>query len=389
LPVILYFALKNQLMKKLLLIAVAGIPAIVFAQDGKYTVTGTINTTYTSPAKVYLEHGVNGKMVTDSVEVKDGKFQFDGTTGPNPQNAYLVLNKKGTGPNTHDYKVIYIEQGNIIVTSADSMLNATSAGTKTNVDNERYNALMKQVNDDYDLLEAKQSVASKADKESEVYEKEYNKAEKAIEQRESAINKKFILDNPDSYISLTVLQSFAYGADYADIAPLFDKLSPAVKGTDAGKKFAELLPKIKGVALGATAPEFAEADTSGNIVNLSSFRGKYVLIDFWASWCGPCRHENPNVVKAYNHYKGQKFTIIGVSLDRPGAKDKWLKAIHKDGLTWTQVSDLKFWNSKTAGLYAVRGIPQNFLLDPNGKIIAKNLRGDDLEEKLEELFGKI
>ena len=149
------------------------------------------------------------------------------------------------------------------------------------------------------------------------------------------------------------------------------------------------MPKIKAIALGAVAPEFAEADTSGKMINLSSFRGKYVLIDFWASWCGPCRQENPNVVKAFNRYKGQKFTIIGVSLDQPNGKTKWLAAIHKDGLNWAQVSDLKYWDSKVADQYAVRGIPQNFLLDPDGKIVAKNLRGDDLEEKLEELFGKI
>jgi peroxiredoxin len=185
------------------------------------------------------------------------------------------------------------------------------------------------------------------------------------------------------------LETFAYGADYVDIAPLFNGLSPAIKASEGGKQFAERLPKLKAVALGATAPGFAEADTAGKMVSLSSFRGKYVLIDFWASWCGPCRQENPNVVKAFNHYKGQKFTIVGVSLDRPGGKDKWLKAIHNDGLAWTQLSDLKFWDSKAAGLYAVRGIPQNFLLDPNGKIIGKNLRGEDLENKLEELFGKI
>jgi thiol-disulfide isomerase/thioredoxin len=122
---------------------------------------------------------------------------------------------------------------------------------------------------------------------------------------------------------------------------------------------------------------------------LSSYKGKYVLIDFWASWCGPCRQENPNVVKAYNKYKTKKFTIIGVSLDKPGAKDAWMSAIKNDGLTWTQVSDLQFWDNKAAKLYGITSIPQNFLLDPTGKIIAKNLRGGDLEAKLAEIFGKI
>jgi peroxiredoxin len=137
------------------------------------------------------------------------------------------------------------------------------------------------------------------------------------------------------------------------------------------------------------APEFAQADTNGKTVSLSSFHGKYVLLDFWASWCGPCRAENPNVVKAYNNFKGKNFTILGVSLDRPGKKDAWLKAIHDDHLTWNHVSDLKFWDSETAKLYGIQAIPQNLLLDPSGKIIGKNLFGDDLEKKLAEIFGKI
>ncbi|WP_428327790.1 redoxin domain-containing protein [Mucilaginibacter sp.] len=374
-------------MKKLIIAALASLPALAFAQDGKYSVQGSVGA-FNAPAKMYLESFAAGKTVVDSATLINGKFQFEGTTGAVPKNAYLIFNQKGTGPNTRDYKMIYLEKGTVTVTSSDTLKSAKVAGTKTNEDNTRYEAALKPTADAYAALEAKQSKASPEEQKSEAFLKQGHKEEKAIDLQEAAINKKFIQENPDSFISLNVLESYAYSADYVDIAPLFNNLSPAIKETDNGKKFAERLPKLKAVALGAVAPEFAEADTAGKIVNLSSFRGKYVLIDFWASWCGPCRHENPNVVKAYNRYKDQKFTIVGVSLDRPNAKDKWLKAIHTDGLAWTQLSDLQFWNSKTAGLYAVRAIPQNFLLDPNGKIIGKNLRGDDLEDKLAELFPK-
>jgi len=378
-------------MKKLAFIALALLPAISFAQQINYTVTGSVASKYNAPAKVYLEYRLKGKTIKDSVTLQNGQFHFTGKIeNADPISGYLVLNPKGTGTSgANDYKSVYLETGNITVTSPDSLGNATVSGTKTNADNAEYNALMKPINDAYDALEKKQNAATREQQKSDDFARENNKTEKAIEAQETSLNKKFIAGHPDSYLSLNVLESFAYGADYADIAPLYDGLSASIKNTEAGKKFGERLPHIKAVALGATAPEFTEADTSGKMVSLTSFRGKYVLVDFWASWCGPCRHENPNVVKAFNRYKGQNFTIIGVSLDRPNSKDKWLAAIHKDGLNWTQVSDLKFWDSKTAALYAVRGIPQNFLLDPNGKIIAKNLRGDDLENKLEELFGKI
>ena len=132
--------------------------------------------------------------------------------------------------------------------------------------------------------------------------------------------------------------------------------------------------------------DFTQNDTLGNPVSLSSFKGKYVLVDFWASWCGPCRRENPNVVKTFNAYKDKPFTILSVSLDQPNAKDKWIKAIHDDNLTWTHVSDLQFWNNAVAKQYGIQAIPQNLLLDPQGKIIAKNLRSETLSEKLAEVF---
>jgi len=137
--------------------------------------------------------------------------------------------------------------------------------------------------------------------------------------------------------------------------------------------------------VGKQAPDLALPDVKGNIVSLTSFRGKYLLVDFWASWCSPCRQENPNVVKVYQEFKNKNFTILGVSLDKD--KDAWQKAIQEDQLTWTHVSDLKYWNSKAVDLFRFEGIPYNILVDPQGKIIAEGLRGDDLENKLKTLLN--
>ena len=142
------------------------------------------------------------------------------------------------------------------------------------------------------------------------------------------------------------------------------------------------LQTIKKSLAPAKAPDFIQPDVDGKPVALSSFKGKYVLLDFWASWCGPCRHENPNVVKAYNEFKDKNFTVFSVSLDQN--KAAWQKAIQQDGLTWTHASDLKFWNNEAAALYSVQSIPANFLIDPQGNIVAKDLRGEELTEPLQK-----
>ncbi|RFZ83218.1 DUF4369 domain-containing protein [Mucilaginibacter terrenus] len=375
-------------MKKLTLSALALLPTMLFAQDKKFIIQGNVGK-IGAPAKVYLQYRKEGKTISDSVSLTDGKFKFTGEAAAVPASGYLLFNPQGSGMNSsRDYKQLYIEPGTITIVTADELKNAKVDGGKTNRENQMYQAAMKPVNEGYEAMEAKEKAAGDKASSPE-FQKQAKADEKAIESKEKAINQQFIKDHPDSYVSLNALQSFAYSADYVDIAPLYESLSADVKASAGGKAFGEILPKLKAVALGATAPEFAEADTAGKMVSLSSFRGKYVLIDFWASWCGPCRAENPNVVKAFNNYKDKNFTVLGVSLDRPNAKDKWLAAIKKDGLAWTQLSDLKFWDSKAAGMYGVRAIPQNFLIDPNGKIIGKNLRGDDLNDKLAELFGKI
>jgi peroxiredoxin len=138
--------------------------------------------------------------------------------------------------------------------------------------------------------------------------------------------------------------------------------------------------------VGKKAPEFSLPDANGNQIKLSSFHGKYVLVDFWASWCSPCRMENPNVVKAWSKFKNKNFTILGVSLDRPGQKDNWLNAIKDDNLAWNHVSDLNYWNSEVVSLYKISGIPYNILVDPGGTIIGEKLFGTQLEEKLAEVL---
>ncbi len=199
---------------------------------------------------------------------------------------------------------------------------------------------------------------------------------------------KLVEEKPKSFVTAFILSAtYSFNEDPLQLEQRFNKLGEKVKASGTGQQLAAQVAESKVGAIGSAAIDFTQADTAGVPVSLSSFRGKYVLIDFWASWCGPCRQENPNVVENFNKFSTKNFTVLGVSLDRPGQKDKWLEAIHHDKLTWTHVSDLQFWNNAAAVKYNIRGIPQNFLLDPEGKIIAKNLRGPALEEKLCEILG--
>lgn len=182
--------------------------------------------------------------------------------------------------------------------------------------------------------------------------------------------------------SNSVLDRDRYIQTYIEVA---EKLKKEWPNYTHAKSFIEMVDNMKKTAIGQPAPEIALPDTTGAVVKLSSMKGKYVLVDFWAKWCGPCRQENPNVVRVFNKYKDKGFTVFGVSLDR--SKQDWLKAIKDDNLTWTHVSDLKYWQSEAAKTYNISGIPFSLLVDPKGIIIAKNLRGRALDTKLEEILG--
>jgi peroxiredoxin len=198
---------------------------------------------------------------------------------------------------------------------------------------------------------------------------------------------KFVASHNDSPVApFVVVVTSEMEQDVAALERRYTKFNKNVQNGFYGKIVKQTIDNSKKGAIGTDAIEFTQTDVDGKNVSLSSFRGKYVLVDFWASWCRPCREENPNVVKVYNKYKDKNFTVLGVSLDQNRAP--WVKAIQNDNLAWTQVSDLKGWANEAAAKYNIQSIPQNYLIDPSGKIVAKNLRGVDLESKLDEILGK-
>jgi peroxiredoxin len=195
----------------------------------------------------------------------------------------------------------------------------------------------------------------------------------------------FVKKHPDSYVApLAIIRLYQATQNGTKAEELYKLMAEPVQASGLGQYVNQQIQESKINAIGSVVQDFSQKDTSDNPVNFSSFRGKYVLLDFWASWCRPCRMENPNVVAAYNKFHDKNFTILSVSLDQ--AKPAWLNAIQMDGLNWNHVSDLKGWNNEVAGIFQIRSIPQNLLIDPDGKIIAKNLRGAVLENKLNEIL---
>lgn len=378
--------------KQKYLIAVLALMSLTsHAQDVKFS--GTADKKYDGNKIIIYNRAVN---LHDSAVIKDGRFVFTVPfKEPTLYMFYSQLEAKTNGGYS-PYGIMVTQPGTIEI-NAD-VLNFSDTKVSGSKENDLYKSFaeksgmaQQKIMDELYQKYGKEFVMNRNPDTSDVRYKQllqdYEKLSDANQKVQSENLRQFIKANPESFASVYLLNSYATMLELPQVENLYESLSPKYKDTRSGKSIAKVIEARKITAIGKVAPDFAQPDTLGNAVKLSSLRGKYVLIDFWASWCGPCRAENPNLVKTFSKYKDKGFTVLGVSLDQPGKKDAWLAAIHKDNLTWTQVSDLKFWDNEVAVLYGVKAIPTNLLLDPQGKIIAKDLRGEELSKKLAELFG--
>jgi len=364
---------KNLFITLLVVITLA---SCTKAPKNAFLISGSVDSVFNGT--VYLQKRGDGPLVTiDSSQFSGGKFSFKGTIDY-PEVYYLTI------PATKSSVPFFIESADIMVNINTKEINKTKiAGSKTQIAYDNYLDMLDQFNakikESYQMYNKAQEIG---DLEKARF---YDSLITVQDEQRSQFSKNFVLKNTSSFVSPYIIYRNSYTYDMAELEKALNSFDTSLSHSLYTGFLNSYLNTLKRTAVGQMYVPFSMQDSTGINQSVSDLIGSnYLLVDFWASWCAPCREENPNLVALYNKYHEKGFDIIGVSFD--SSRDRWLGAIKDDSLTWTHVSDLQGWENKVGKLYGVRSIPSNVLLDTTGFIIAKNLRGEDLKMKLEGLF---
>ena len=372
----------------------AAIPFLSFAQSANnFSITGSVKVP--GIQHVYLSYYTNTGMVRDSATIEGDHYTLSGHLDIGVV-AMLTSAVKGAIPVRTNTLSIYISpMDNMTITHTGTFARADIKGSVANTEYQKLVQMYRPYEQKRKDLVTAINKATKVGDTATARSLQTALGRIGADEKDQVLGK-YMRDNPQSPLLVFAFNKYIgdprslKSEDVATVRSFIVLLPDSIRNKANGKALEQRLDNMvtfeQGVAVGKQAPDFTQNDTAGNPVSLSSFRGKYVLLDFWASWCGPCRQENPAVVEAYHKYHDKGLEILSVSLDQ---KEKpWKDAIYQDHLTWTHVSDLKYWENALVKVYGIQGVPQNFLIDPNGKIVARGLRGEDLDKTLGIMLGQ-
>lgn len=373
----------SQFMRNIILFAFFLCLKMSYAQQKHFTIEGKIAEALEGRIAYLSYQSIHGIQL-DSTIIKNGVFYFKGLPVYGTV-AHLEIKDSGILDADPDNQLDFmIEPSRIKIYADAKLIDAQIEGSPIYTDFQELKSLLKP-------FETRLLELNKRDEQltTNANLNELGKLDTAYKQaRQNKIDliSNYIMKNNDKFMSLVALMHNSTDLGEEQIRFLWDKLSISIKKTDLGMKFNAQIDHMTNVQIGEIAPAFKIKDINNNMISLDDFRGKYILIEFWASWCGPCRKENPCLIKAYEKFGNKNFTILGISLDEQKDKKSWIKAVEDDKITWLQASELSGFDSEVAQLYHVKGLPSNFLVNPEGVIVARDLRGESLMDKLHQLL---